>query len=101
LDIDDSSRIDVCRIPNSNHPDWINVYIYAPPVNYDNMLEGAEGLETRIFPGEVPKELRNRLVNCLRGINAIRNEESPRGNDYRLAYHLDDERRVYRAVREL
>ena len=38
LDIEDSSRIDVCTIPNSNHPDWVSVYIRSPAVNMNGFL---------------------------------------------------------------
>ncbi len=101
LDTDDYSRIDVCKIPSSNHPDWINVYIYAPPTNFNNILEVAEGLETRFFPGESPKELKNRLVNSLKDLELLRDDKPLGGESYCLAYPLYFERRVYRAVREL
>ena len=99
LDIEDSSRMDVCTAPNSNHPEWVSIYIRHPSVNMNGFLEKVTGLETRLFPCSA-SELRERFLESMQREKPLMDED--RGNGvYVIRYHESIKDRVYDAVRGL
>ncbi len=99
LDTEDSSRIDVCTTPNSNHPEWVSVYIRHPSVNMNGFLRKVTGLETRFLPYSAT-ELRERFLGLMLEETPLMDED--RGNGvYAMRYHESVKDRVYDAVRRI
>jgi hypothetical protein len=100
LDIEDSSRIDVCVQPNSFWQRLVHVYIRDSHVNIDALLEDSEDLESRVFEGERTDEIRERFLEQTKQLKPW--ITLPRDDGcYLLEYDLSLKKQVYDAVREL
>jgi len=98
----DTTQLDVCVFPegSSNH-EGVGVYIRTLEVDIDEFLRRAQDLESKIFPGRIPKEVRDKLVTNLLPLRPVRNDEMQGGKYLALRYDLDVRKEVYDAVKSL
>ena len=100
LDTENHSRIDVCVQENTSKLKSAHVYIRDLGIDIDELLKGAEGLESRVFERVNSLELRERFLESSEGLKPLMDFKRPDGA-YLLEYELSIRGKVYGAVREL